>query len=310
MTPEIITVAASAASFGAGLAAEHRAVNQAAQKQARLLEAVGPALHEEDVVATMPRREQLTRWASRNLLAPLALTAALAGGLEAAGWVSNSLHANQPPALEVVVDRSGATALALDGKPVIGQIDGLVTQLHGLQHVTAQAEVASFGGVSQPEPLKDVKATQATGDAPLGEATGIALGRAGLGASKHDAAVVVLTNGNSIGSPKDIASQEAKAHESTPIFIVNVEGAGSSATSDLRAIAQETGGRYWDAHNSSVKTIAQDVQSSLSAGHQEKPVEQPANWTDRIFGGIALLAAAGYYRRRRSYALGKGPKGE
>jgi hypothetical protein len=304
MTPEIITVAGATAAYGLGLIAEHRAVSHAAETQARLLEAAGPALRQEATAEPLSRREQLTHWASRNLLAPLALTAAVAGGLEASAWTTAKTQTKALSALEVVVDRSGATNLSAHGQPVLGEINDIVGQLQGIKHATAQAEVAQYGGVIKTS-LDQVKTIRAVGDAPLAAATGTALDNAA-----PKGAVVVVTYGNSVGTPDAILSKEPKAKSKVPVFVVNVEKAGSPHTAELRAVAHATHGQYWDASRSNVSQVTQAVQGAVSATHQEKPVEQPADWTDRIFGGIALAAAIGYFRKRRSYTLGKGPKGE
>jgi len=304
MTPEIITVAGASAAYGIGLIAEHRAVSHAADVQVRLLEAAGPALRQETMAAPLSRREQLTHWASRNLLAPLALTAAVAGGLEASAWTTGTIQTKTLSALEVVVDRSGATNLSAHGQPVVGEINDIVSQLQGIKHATAKAEVAQYGGVAQKN-LDQVKTIPAVGDAPLPEATGTALDNAA-----PKGAVVVVTYGNSVGTPDAVLSKEPKTKSKVPVFIVNVEKAGSPHTAELRAVAHKTGGQYWDASRSNVTQVTQAVQGAVSATHHEKPVEQPADWTDRILGGFALAAAIGYYRKRKSYTLGKGPKGE
>jgi hypothetical protein len=304
MTPEIITVAGTAAGYGIGLIAEHRAVNHAAATQARLLEAAGPALREETAAAAVPRPERLMRWASRTIFAPLALTAAVGGGLEVSAWTPGNTKTKSLSALEVVVDRSGATNLSAHGEPVLGEINDIVDQMQSIKHATAQAEVAQYGGVTKTS-LDKVKTVRAVGDAPLASATATALDNAA-----PKGAVVVLTYGNSIGTPDAVLSKEAETKSKVPVFVVNVEKAGSSNTAELRTVAHKTGGQYWDASRSNITSVTRDVQKTVSATHQEKPAEKPADWTDRIFGGIALAAALGYFRKRRSYTLGKGPKGE
>ncbi|HSW85512.1 MAG TPA: hypothetical protein VLF79_02785 [Candidatus Saccharimonadales bacterium] len=297
MIPETL-IAGASAGYVAGQLLEGRALKRVENQQARYFEATAPAL-EAETTSTINRIDRMMRWGSRRILTPLALVAASTGGLIGYAARSGETHTKSPAPLEVVVDRSGGTLTVDNGQPA-SLADKLISQLQDIKHVDPHAQVANYGLV-QSTSLEQAIKIPPSGDADLAQATTTALGNA-----QPKGAVVVITNGNSIGSPNSVKEESTN----TPIFIMNVQKSGSSATSNLRAIAHETGGKYWDAYHSDAGSAVSDIQRAVTPAEVKKPAEGSTDWGIIALSGILMVATAGLYRGRVDFKTGKGPKGE
>jgi hypothetical protein len=313
---QFIPVAATAAGLAAGAWADRKAINRAAEERQALAEVW--SLDDEQPEAT-PRTNRIRR-AGRYVTA-LAVSAGLAAGLSAEAWVPLHEHADQqtPPALEVVVDHSGATALSLNGnQPVDSEINSVVKQLGGIEDVNAEAWLAG-SGEAKPMTLEQATRAPAFGDAPLEQAMQSALGRAGFAAAKrqspgqHDASVVVITNGNNIGQPRAVA-KEAKLKGNAPVFVVNVEGTDGKTAQDLQKIAEQTHGKYWDVRQDNLNSVAGDVKKTITAS-QHQPEAKPAV-TDgtrtmlRVLSILSLIGVGIGYRQRGKSPFNRNMRGE
>lgn len=234
-------------------------------------------------------------------IGPVAIYGAVALGVLGASWAPESAATASRPQLEVVVDHSGATAL---GSPsTVEKINAIAAQFEGDEY-DSQAVVSRSGEVRVIN-ISDVRQDVAFGDALLDQALLTALdntqrareSEAGTGASDKKAATLVVTNGNKIGNPEAIAAKAKAA--GTIVNIVNVEqDAPSKATSDeLKAIAAQTHGIYWDSAAADPSKIREKIVSELSS--EKKPTKQPANWPKRVLGTLPLLGLPLIYRWRR-----------
>ncbi len=310
MSPETIAVAASLTGYAVGVGAEQIAQHKAAQKQARLSEAAGMALAQE---TDSNRDSAVRRRLGRSVLAPLALTLGVAAGVEAYAFAPTEQPAPQAAGLEVVVDHSGATNLALGQTPVRSKIDSLVDQF-SKHRVQGSALVAGSGRVRK-MPFSAVKNDTPFGDAPLEQATSLAIDNASTTQGKESkegksTGVLVITNGNSIGKPR--ALEATASQNKTPIFIFNVEKSSQSnqtVAAQLRRVAHASRGHYWSANEHNVSRVADRVSATLAPA-EPSPLPDNDKLILKILGAASLIAAAKYFSRRKNYALGTGPRGE
>jgi len=238
--------------------------------------------------------------------------------VNAYAWAPESTDAEQsPPTLEIVIDHSGATGLAIGDKPVVSQINSIVSQFVDVDNLKVEAIVSS-AGTETPMRIKKVSSSEPFGVADLPSAMDMALSRASElapvqenGESKASAGVLLITNGNTGGKPKAVlAKAKQNLHESgvtTPIFVVNVEGSKASrtVTEDLKTIAEKTGAQYWAADIDNLSSVAEDVRKTVIAdtgkedsGSDKLPL--------RILGGVGVLGLGNLYRKRRNMPFGTG----
>ena len=317
MDTQVIPIAATAVGFTAGIIGERKAIERAASERQTLVEAW--SLEDEQPVTAQPNRlGQLTGRVGRYVTA-VTVSAGLAAGLTAEAWlpIEESASQQRPPALEVVVDHSGATALPLSGKPSLGEINQVVGQLQGIHNVSAEAWVASSSRVKDIA-LNKVAGEPAFGDAPLEQAMQSALDRAGFAVSnhqgaEHSAGVIAITNGNEVGAPQAVA-QEAKAKGGVPVFVVNVEGNRSSAIPGLQRIAQLTNGKYWGANAANLNSVAENVDKTISATQHEvgaKPVVADGAQTFlRFLSALSWLGVGVAFAKRRKTPFERNLRGE
>ena len=315
--PATVTAAASVVGYAVGYGIERKAVAKAAENQSNYNEYMGYAVDQvED--AHVSRAVRL----ANGMLAPLALGAAVAFGLTAyAVTPEANTTIEKPGMIEVVVDHSGATANIVDGEPIVAKINKIAGQFKDSEmHVNVvvakageattvtldqldSAQAAPFGTANLPQTVREAISRTAAA-APIISADSIT----------RNAAVFVITNGNSIGTAKSVieASEKAYGKDSrTPVFIVNEEGTEASKE-DLVAfkqIAEETKGAFWNADKDILDTVVEQVQEAIAAT-QTSGTTKPNKWP---IGALAVVSFAGLYvafKRRGQMAFGRGIKGE
>jgi len=311
-----VTMIAGAAGYALGAAADQIAVWRAGRNTAVLSDTLNQALGAETA-----RKSNAGRRIGAALVSPLALGVGLAAAMNTYAWTPASEAAQStPPMLEVVVDHSGATGLDIGGKPVISEIDQVVNQFTNAKGMNVEAIVASSGSLKTVQ-IDKVAGSIASGPADMPSATSLALSRAAEVPPANDgkkfkanAGVLVITNGNAIGSSKAVARQAEQQYGAskvaTPVFIVNVEGdkAGEDVTSELQKIASETGANYWSADKGNLDKVAEDVRSTIEDA-EVKSVNGPDKTPIKWLGGLAGLAAVSIFMRRSSMPFGRGVKG-
>lgn len=243
-------------------------------------------------------------------IGPLAIYGAVALGVLGATWAPDVPATVHRPQLELVIDHSGATAL---GSPsTLEKINGIANQFVD-RKIDSEAVVSRSGEVRIVK-TSDVSKDFAFGDALLDQALQTALdntqrardAEAGTVASDKKAAIVVVTNGNSIGEPEGVVAKAKAA--GTVINIVNVEPDASNkvpsskATSDkLKAIVTQTSGTYWDSANADPTKIREKIVSTLHS--DKKPLKKPVNWPKRALGSLPLLGLPVMYSWRRRMSV-------
>ena len=170
--------------------------------------------------------------------------------------------------------------------------------------VKAEALVASDGRVKSTS-IDKVEGFTPFGDAPLAEATGLGLDKAG-----QNGEVLILTNGNSLGDTDKLAEQAEKTN--AKVFVVNIENGDQANTlTDEQKLAESTGGKYWNANEASLANVADDVHETLipAATVHEDGSDK---WPIIPFAGMILLGAAGYSVRKSNGTIAslKSPQGK
>lgn len=315
MNPEIvrdITVAGSVIGLGVGMAAEQFAIRRSAKNVTALSETWG--LEDQEADSTVPEQSRL-RAAAQSIgraVGPLALTACVAGGLNAYAYAPENNSVQQAaPTLEVVVDHSGATALALEGTPVVNEINQVVKQFKGIARFKTEAIVAGSGTTTTMK-LEKVADVQPFGQSDLASATSLALSRAAQvtpsreGAGyKPNAGVLIITNGNGVGNAKSIAALASQEYAGktvkTPVSVVNVEGgkASPAVTESLKTVAAKTGGKYWSAEQGNLDQVAKAVRAKIESGAIETG-GSPDKLPLKVLGGLVVAAAVETFRRRET----------
>lgn len=302
-SPEVISQVAAIAGYSAGQLAEYRAQRNAMRNaEALQLEAATNAIEASD--NEDQRHGRVRQAIGRYAAAPMAIIGFGAAGLFTYSMTQENevIYPPVQPKLEMVVDKSGATKLALGDTPSSVQIDE-IARVFVDQDIQGEALVAS-SGVVKALSIEKVESVSPFGDAPLEQASSLALDKAGDKAGT----ALIITNGNDLGDTKELA-QEAKAKE-IPVFIINVESqnSGSNNLVDEQRLAKSSGGEYWDANEKNYKVVADSVKKTLMAA--ETKTNSPSQWPNIEFGAVILLGLASLYRRRSKYVSFKSPKGE
>lgn len=312
MSPEVLSQVAAVAGGTVGWYAEQRAIKNAVINAERIeLEAATAAVSEtQAAVDTEPSRGfRVRQWIGRNAMAPLTMLVAGAAGMAAYAYKQEPQVILPPtqPKLEMVVDHSGATNLALDGTRSVVEVNSLANQIAG-KDIQGEALVAGNGTVGR-MPIRKVSQNRPFGPAPLEQATSLALETSTANAAKGQNSVLVITNGNSVGDTAKLTRQ-AKRDE-TPVFVVNVESASQTShglKAELKGLAKDTGGQYWDANKGNLSEVADNVQATLSPAETKK--NESPKWPIIEFGAMLAIAGVGFFRRRSEYATLKDFKGE
>ncbi len=314
VSPEFVYVAATTLGVLAGAGMEHLAVEQAAQQEEdHYYPALQIALQEEAAetqakeVSKISRRQMLGQWLSRSAIrSVLPITVAVGFGLVAHSFTSTE-KPQKKTAIEISVDDSGAT------RPVIGQIREVVAQFN---NTDAEAIVGNTGQVISMSSRKFGPFTETTdgapaGEAPLSQQVSLALNRVAESNTKNgkdDGRIVLVTNGNRVGSIKALAEQAKLQH--TAIYPVNVERKGTphSLIDQLKQLADETGGQFRDANSQNFERVAKDVKATTAP--EQAPTPQPDRWPERFSGILALFGAGLVYKNRKRMPTGRNAKGE
>lgn len=298
---EVLPYVATLAGAGVGAAFEANAQHTIAKNQQALAAEWG------DVHEQQPSNR--IRKLAAVALGPLVALGSVVGLANSLAYQSEPAIRQVPPALEITIDHSGATELGIN--PAAGEISKLSQEFANANQVNATAFVAGSGEVKTMKPSK-VTADQPFGDAPLVQATESALDAAKLNRAKattsgthQSAAVLAITNGNSLGDSTAIIAQ-AQA-ESVPVYTVNVEAkpTDQSTTQDLQHIAAATKGEYWDINAGNINQVGPKIKAAL-APEQVKDKQSSSNRLPiRIFTSVVSAGALAIgYRKRRLSTLG------
>lgn len=232
----------------------------------------------------------------------------LTGGLV---WQYNAPPEAEQPSVELVIDYSGATGSTSDGEAPVETTNKVVSMFaeRDGDDFDVRAFVARSGDDNEYEP-KDVFKLTPFGEAPLERALNSALNQITVTTQEtlteqedSGSAIVVVTHGNTVGSSTSIAE---RAQEKTPVFIVNVEeGISEASQASLEAVAEATGGEYWNADEDN---IVEEVAAVIKDMEPPKQELDPAHGLGErilagVFAGLGVAKLHELIQRRKNEPL-------
>jgi len=296
---EILPEVGAIVGYTAGQLAEQKARHDIARNGQALLGA-----HEEVTVDGADKQSLF-----RRATASLALMGAITGFAAAEAAKPATAKIQENPTLVTVIDHSFGTGQNGHVER-INDIAGVVINNRTLRvrpmlaHNSSQESVKDEQAIDNDTPYGSPSVRSAT-SAALDTAYNNSLhGEAPkqLGSEvKRNSGVLVVTDGNSLGSAHSVI-EAADEHDNMPIFIANVGQASKAEIKAMQAIAEQTGGQYWQAkHN------AQAIASKINKTISPRAIHPERSLSDRLpYALIALTAlgtAAGFFRRYRRTLL-------
>lgn len=292
-----LATAAGAAIGVAGEAVMHRSIQE---QRTPLVEEYGNLFEQEE----LSRKEKFGRY----VVGPLALTGAVVGLANGLAWQHEAPDEHDIPRVQLVVDYSGATGVGEPGSRPVDTTNKVVDIFadRNDDDFSVQAYVAHAGGVTSREP-DTVDNLTPFGRAPLDQALTHALDSVTTEVIPSDddeknAAIVVVTNGNSIGGVNSVVSRADKQGANASVYVVNVKDTiTEKQQADLEAIATKTGGQYWTEQEATTENISSIIED-LEPPKQE--LEPSHGVAERILAGLVsagLLVTA--VRARRNQPL-------
>lgn len=248
------------------------------------------------------RVSELSRSIGRRILAPLALSGLVSGGLLGLAYSSEPTNARVPANIEIVVDHSGFTAN--DG--TVAKTNNIVEQFSSNKNFKSEALVAGSGQITPMNP-GDVASNTAFGVAPLDQALTQAIGQiqninSAPNSSKAEGAVLVVTDDNNIGSLQTAEALAQPGH--IPIFTVNVSPNSTNNSATIGELSKATNAKNWT--NPSIQQqsqIASEVYSSLSSNQGNSVTKvNPDKGLLKILS-LCSLAATGVLAWNRKYVM-------
>ena len=272
MSVEILAETVSAAAFVVGQATHQALSRKGHQESQPLIDQLNAPFQMETSTELQLEHNQKSNTARRvvrRVLAADVLLLTVTAGTGILGWNPHG-DTRIKPTIEIAVDHSGQTTNPRTGEPTITIINKVLQQFDTKQ-VNSRAFVSHLGKVDSTSRLETViKETDTIGVSDLDTATSQALDATsdiyavnGPLGRKRSAAVVVITNNQSIGEPKRLIKQATQY--GTPIFVVNVPGKNSQAATsgDLKMVASATGAKYWEITNKT-PNIATVVEANVT----------------------------------------------
>lgn len=289
-----------------GAVADYYMSRRIADERQPVSEVMGD-VNEMDMAPYSQSRMSKLKQVGSRAVSTLALTAALAAGANAYAWSGDEQPNSQEPKVELVVDRSGATAYG-DTPTAEAETNRLAKNLAGEDSIDTTALIGK-GGQTLPSKPGDVPSVEPFGDAPMREAFSTAVADLRLQEREHpqaqdkkkSEAIVVATNGNEFGSSGDVV-EKAKEVDAR-VYIVDVaQGTDAKTAAQFRRIAEKTGGEYLDREDLQKTDVARQVADELAPSKDKKKKEDD-KWPEKIFGLLSLVVLARLAKDRRNMPL-------
>lgn len=302
----VIGAGAVGATFG--MAMERRAIkNIAADRQP-----ITPVYSEVSQAIRVSR----TKRAAATVVSTLCAVGFSAGLFNGSVWAELPGGETSPAHVTVLVDKGLEVGVPQTYDTLTNKV------LAGFQSETATdtSTVVAMLNKAEPTTIEQAIATDPYGTAnKLDDMTEAALKQAELqnhkivaGSLEDHQAVVVITNNTSIGEKGSVIAEAKAAH--LPVEIVNVASheispskdpvAAKQTTEDLKTIAAETGGHYWDVDSKDLSDVAKQTTSRLVPGITKAGWSMPARWPLRALAAIGTVWGLGVaYSQRKKSAL-------
>jgi hypothetical protein len=248
------------------------------------------------------RLKTVSKNIGRRLLSPLALSGALTGALIASAFGPGPAKATIPANIEVIVDHSGMTSI----DDTITEINSITNQFNGNSKFKSEA-IVSGSGINIPMNTANVASNNPFGIATIDQALPQAVGQinsvdSSKNSPSHSGAILIVTDGNSVGS---LAQAEALAAPTKiPIYTVDVSSGHSTASSDYKQLAKDTHAKFWkDPTPDQQSKIADTVYESLNVESAHGNITVQSNKDVlKVLSGLAL-AATGVLAWKRRYVM-------
>ncbi|MBC7708094.1 hypothetical protein H7Y63_02640 [Polaromonas sp.] len=306
MSVEVLAGSASAAAYVVGQAAHYVMSSKAHQESEPLIAQLDAPFRMEtdsELQAEHNQKANVAKRAFATILAADALLLTVTVGTGILGWNPDS-DTRVKPTLEIAVDHSGQTSHPREGEPTIGAINDVLGQFDG-KRAHVRTFVSRLGVVEETSRLDSViKETNTIGASDLETATKRSLDATtdiyavnGPGGRKRSTAVVVITNGQSVGDPNTLIPQANL--DKTPIYVVNVPSKTSrpETIEGLKATAAATGGQYWEVTDK-MPDVAKTVENSVT-GYVSKGSESGNKRLLKIFSLLTGLGTAAAFSKTR-----------
>ncbi|MGI9028277.1 MAG: hypothetical protein ACR2FM_05575 [Candidatus Saccharimonadales bacterium] len=240
----------------------------------------------------------------KKAMGPLALTAALVGGVNAYAWAPAVADKPEDNTIHLVVDRSGLTDFSEAEKTPAETINDIVAVFDKEESLKVTAQVAHLGTVSTTD-AAEVAKVEPYGDAPLPDAftranEAIALANQKTKTRQSENATVVLTGQNTIGKANNVISHAAETNNA--VYVVNVDSEIDPAKkASLKKITKVTEGQYFSSDTTSAETIVSTVAKAVNT--QPEVSKQDKKIPEKVIGLLFLGAAALFGKARRRMSL-------
>jgi len=290
-----ITAIATLAGGLGGYAVNAAAIRHADSTEESIVDNLKPISPEE---ASTAKIEKSTIKRMGNFLirkcAPAAV-AAVAFGIAPIAWLNNEApKSNQEPTLQAVYDLSGQTlydgAFAREqtiNKDFVGNQKMLVnvTLARGGSFEDGNLTPSNIANFSKNSPLGRTGSSLPNAfTAALGSSVNSAIPTQSnvIGANKNEAtgAVLVVTDDNPIGSVSSVVS--AAKEDNARVYVANVGDQTDLNAKNLQAIAQETGGKYWNAESHTAE-VAKKIVSDITPS-EKLPNNSNNDWQNWLKG--------------------------
>ncbi|HEX5456521.1 MAG TPA: hypothetical protein VFW77_04105 [Candidatus Saccharimonadales bacterium] len=290
-----------------GAVTDYYMARKAADEREPVSEVMGD-VNEMDMAPSSSSRVSRLKLVGEKAVSTLALTAALTATANAYAWLGTGQPGPHEPKVELVVDRSGATAYG-DAPTAEAETNRIAKEFAEEDSVETTALVGK-GGQILPSKPEDVPSVEPFGDAPLREAFSTAVADLRLAEKnnpvsteddKKSAAIVIATNGNEFGSPGDVINKADEVDARVDV-IDTAQGTDAQTAAQFRRIAEKTGGEYIDREDQDKKNVAQQVAGDLAPSHDKKKKEDD-KLPEKIIGILSLAALIRLLKDRRNMPL-------
>jgi hypothetical protein len=284
--PEAVEFAGAAVGYGVGL----KLSKHASEKSLKEVGAVSSSyarLKPSEIVKEQPGRLKRSANAYRRIVNPLALTMALTVSALGGAVTTHDSVTSTPATLELVIDHSGLTVgIPSDSPPIpdaLPEINKVQSAFITSDTINSHAFVGSDSGFSE-VPIQQINSIAPGGQSGLennkanGDPGAVLEAIQAAAASKNsydskNAAVVVITDGDELGTSATQVINESANNEHIPMYILNVmspENTGTPTVDSFMAIANQTRGLYIDVNSSTnLSPIVSRIESSLGDGTEQ-----------------------------------------
>jgi len=298
--PEIVT----GVGLGIGYVVDRAARLHAQKHEDGIINDYGP-IEGMPETSTISRthRQKLGSFVLRSAGAVLVTGAAF--GLAPIAFMNNEApQSMQKPTLEEVLDLSGQTLEDGSSTKVLTINNAFI----GNQKMRINVDLARAGSFQEgnitPAKVDNSNVYWPTGAVSLTQATSVSIGEANKNAviaqsnvigshnNSETNAVLVVSDGNSIGSVESVVSEAKEL--GTEIFIANVASSDNAIVEELKHIANETGGEYWNASKDTAR-VAKTIVQAISPAGETIPTKTDNNWQNwlKVLDISTALAVVG-----------------